>query len=148
MAAASGWGAEWEAGCSTLRREKVGQLRVATVCLEHGKADPNPRVKYEIRPIEQYTDKPAVQELCRMLGAGQISQRVAQVAAWHLENNMSWQELSSKQIRHLNGMRELYFSPDEVRAGMAAVSTAKQLAAAHRDQSSPAKSSASASENP
>ena len=45
--------------------EKVGQLRVATVCLEHGKGEPNEHIPYEIKPLEKVVNRPAVVELCR-----------------------------------------------------------------------------------
>jgi hypothetical protein len=99
--------------------EKVGQLRVTTVCLEHGKGEPNERIPYEIKPLEKVTNRTAVVELCRALGTGQINQRAAQAAAWFLNNDMSWQELSSKRYRYANGMLgESYFKPQEINAGM------------------------------
>jgi len=108
--------------------EKVGKLKVTTVCLEHGKREPRAAMKYEIKPIEQFTDRKEVQELCRMLGRGMMPQRVAQVAAWHLANDMSWQELASKQLRFANGIRTPYFSSREIRAGMQVAAMATQLA--------------------
>ena len=45
--------------------EKVGKFNVATVCLDHGKGEPNERIPYEIKPLENVTNKPAVVELCR-----------------------------------------------------------------------------------
>lgn len=130
-------------GFWNLPPEKVGQIKVATVCLEHGKPDPRPGMKYQIKPIEQFTDKPAVHEVCRMLGRGELSQRVAQVAAWHLQNNMSWDELIKKQIRHANGISVPYFSREEIRAAMTAVTTAT-LAVENRP---PASDSTSVSQN-
>ena len=82
--------------------EKAESVKLPTVCLDHGKAEPRPTMPYEIRPIDSVTDKPAVWELCRMLGR-RISQRVAQAAAWHLNNNMSWDQLAAKQARHIGG---------------------------------------------
>ena len=67
-------------GMMNVAPEKVEHFNVPIVCLEHGKHDPKPTVKYEIRPIDQFTDKAGVRELCSMLGAGTLSQRVAQVA--------------------------------------------------------------------
>jgi len=93
---------------------KAIKVKVPVVCLEHGKADPRPKIPYEIKPLEKVTDKPQVVELCAMLGSGEIDQRSAQVAAWHLQNEMSWEELANKEIRHLNGVREPYFLADEV----------------------------------
>ncbi|MCE9531908.1 MAG: hypothetical protein K8T89_12405 [Planctomycetes bacterium] len=99
--------------------EQVGDVKFACVCLDHGKADPNPNKQYEIRPLESYTTKPAVIELCRLLGQGQVPQRAAQAAAWHLNNNMSWQELAAKAIKHLTGDSEPYFSQDELKVAFA-----------------------------
>ena len=36
--------------------DRVGKIKVITVCLEHGKDDPNPRVPYELRPVDAFTD--------------------------------------------------------------------------------------------
>jgi hypothetical protein len=110
--------------------EAVGELKVTTVCLEHGKKEPRPRpgLKHEIRPIEEYTDRVEVQEAIRMLGRGMMPQRVAQAAVWHLENEMSWQELAGKQLRFANGTRAPYFSPQEIQAAMQVTAAATQLA--------------------
>lgn len=104
--------------------EKVGQLKVTTVCLEHGKPEPRPAMKYEIKPIQQATDKPEVHELCRLLGQGQISQRAAQVAAWHLNNGMSFEQLAAKQLKFADGSTAPYFSPQELQAGLQIVAQA------------------------
>jgi hypothetical protein len=110
-------------GMFNVAPEKVGQFKVATVCLEHGKPDPRPSMKYEIRPIEEATNRPAVADLCRRLGCGEVNQRVAQVAAWHLNNDMSWEELAKKHYKYANGMTKPYFTPDEIRAAMSVVTT-------------------------
>jgi len=114
--------------------EKVGKLQVTTVCLEHGKPEPTPKMKYEIRPIEAFTDKAEVRELCRMLGAGLIDQRAAQAAAWHLNCNMSWQQLATKQLRFANGLRRPYFTPAELRRAVQAAAMASQLAEQRRQE--------------
>ena len=108
--------------------EKVGQLKVTTVCLEHGKREPRAAVPYEIKPLESLTAKPGVRELCVLLGSGQIDQRAAQAAAWHLNNGMSWQELAAKQLRFANGTSRPYFSPQEIRTGMNIAMTAVKIA--------------------
>ena len=81
-----------------------------------------------VRPITDYSDKPEVEQLCRMLGYGQVGQRAAQVAAWHLNNGMSFQELAAKELRRANGLRQPYFSPLELQAGMQATAFATKLA--------------------
>jgi len=108
--------------------EKVGKMKVTTVCLEHGKAEPRPAMKYKIVPIEDLTDRPAVRELCRLLGTGRIGQRAAQVAAWHLNNDMSLQQLAAKRIEYANGASRPYFSPQELRAGVQIVAMAQKMA--------------------
>jgi hypothetical protein len=126
--------------------ERVGQLEVKTVCLDHGKRDPRPGVKYEMKPIEEYTSKPAVHELVRMLGRGEIDQRVAQVGAWHLNNDMSWEQLIAKELRFANGTRRPYFSPQEIQGAMQAVAKAVNLAEQRKSQQ-PQPSTSSASSN-
>jgi len=117
-------------GMFNIAPEKVGQFRVPVVCLEHGKGEPRAAVPYEIRPIESFTDKVGVRELCAMLGSGQISQRAAQAAAWHLSDDMSWEQLAAKRLRYANGASQPYFTRQEIQAGMqiagAAVRTAEK----------------------
>lgn len=108
--------------------EKVGKLKVTTVCLEHGKPEPRPAMKYEIKPIAEFSDKEEVHELCRMLGAGLVGQRSAQAAAWHLNSEMTWQQLAAKQLKFANGMTRPYFHGIEIQRAMRAVSVAAQLA--------------------
>jgi len=120
--------------------EKVGKFKVPTVCLDHGKAEPRAAIPYTIKPIESYTSKPGVRELCEMLGTGKLSQRAAQVAAWHLNNNMSWQELAAKRLRHANGTSQPYFSPAEIQAGMQIANSAIHAAKEKEKEKKPAPS--------
>ncbi len=76
--------------------EKVGKLRLTTVCLDHDKKTPRPQIKYEIKPIQDAAKKPGVAEVCALLSKGMVNQRVAQLAAWHLNNGKTWEELASK----------------------------------------------------
>ena len=114
--------------------EKIGQLKVPTVCLEHGKAEPRPAIPYEIKPIDSVTTNPETQELCRMLGTGQINQRAAQVAVWHYNNNISWQDLAAKQLRFADGTSQPYFSMQEIRAGMQLGAMATKLVEQRKQQ--------------
>ncbi|TWT38426.1 hypothetical protein [Blastopirellula retiformator] len=99
---------------------KTQKVKVDGVCLDHGLDDPNPRIPYDVKPIEQYTTKPGVATLLHMLGSGKIDQRVAQATAWHLNNDMSWEELAAKSIKHLDGRVEPYFSRKEIMTAMQA----------------------------
>ena len=115
-------------GMMNVAPEKVGRFDVATVCLEHGKAEPRAAMHYEIKPLEAVTTKPGVRELCQMLGNRQINQRAAQAAAWYLNNGMSWQVLAAKQIHYPDGVNQPYFSPQEIQWGMQIASVALRTA--------------------
>ena len=119
--------------------EKVAKFKVATVCLEHGKNEPRPKMKYVIKPLDQFTKKEGVYDLCRMMGTGKMNQRAAQVAAWHLNNDMSWQKLAAKTLHYANGTSKPYFTAQEIQAGMQIAQAASQLAK-QREQQSPTKS--------
>ncbi|RCS40789.1 hypothetical protein DTL42_25865 [Bremerella cremea] len=110
--------------------EKVQKLKIQGVCLDHGMEDPNPKIPYELKPIASYTTKPGVAELCQLLGRGDINQRSAQAAAWHLNNDMSWEELANKRIHHLIGPDTPYFSPQELQVAYKAAEYAKEVAKA------------------
>lgn len=82
---------------------KTRKLKAKTVCLEHGKPDPRPRIAYRMIPIESYTNDPAVIQVCQQLGAGHIPQQVAQAVVWNQANGMPWTQLAD-----LNRMQSNY----------------------------------------
>jgi hypothetical protein len=105
--------------------ERVSKVKLPIVCLEHGKEDPNPRVAYELKPIEEFTDQPALVEICKMLGQRKLDQATAQAAAWHLSDGLSWNELARKiKVKHLNGQTELFFNAQQLRLAFQAVQVA------------------------
>ena len=95
------------------------KMTVPTLCLTHGKADPNPRMKYKLVRLAEVTDSPVIEEFCKAIATGKVSQNTAQAAAWHVANGLSWQELQSKPrvISQYTGI-EMYFSGFEVQAAM------------------------------
>lgn len=115
-------------GAFNVPPEKVGQVRVACVCLEHGKPDPRPAIPYEIRPVSALSGDPKVKSLLKMLGNGEVPQVAAQAAAWHLANGMSWEELASKRIERANGASYPYFAPDVLQVALAAANVASERA--------------------
>ena len=134
MGGMGGGGMGGGGGMFNVPPEKVGQLKVTTVCLEHGKREPREQIPYEIKPLESFTTKAGVRELCALLGGGQINQRAAQAAAWHLNNGMSWRELAAKRIRHASGTSEPYFSSEEIQSGMKIAAIAAQLSEERQKQ--------------
>ena len=109
--------------------EKAGKIKVVTVCLEHGKDDPNPRIAYDLKPIESFTQDQKVIEVVKMLGRGDVDQHSAQAAAWHLASGMTFEALAAKIGRkHLSGAVEPYFSPLHLRRAVAITQMAKERA--------------------
>ncbi len=108
--------------------EVVVQAKIPIVCLDHGKPDPNAHIQYEIRPLEDYAKKPdEVREVLKLMANGKIPQRVAQIAAWHYNNGMSFEELAAKTLRSAIGLRRPYFSPAEIQAALQVVSFTNQV---------------------
>ncbi len=105
-------------GMFNVAPEQVGQFKVATVCLEHGKKEPRPQIPYKIVPLETVTTESGVKELLVAMGRGRLDQRATQAAAWHLANGLSWQQLAAKRITHINGTSEPWFRQNELLAGM------------------------------
>ena len=70
------------------------KLKATTVCLEHGKREPNPRIAYKLIPIEGVTTDKRVASLCGQLSRGEVKQNTAQAVAWYLVNGLSWKQLA------------------------------------------------------
>ena len=69
-----------------------------------------------------------------MLGRGQINQRTAQLAAWHLNNDLSWKKLAGMQEKAALGTvarytdKELQAAKKGAESAAELVSQAKQMA--------------------
>lgn len=113
--------------------EKIVKLRLRSVCLDFGKPNPRPRIEYQLKPIDSHTDKPGVAELCAMLGQGKISQQAAQLAAWHLHNELSWERLAKIRDKVTFGSRPRY-SRRELESAKQAAEKALKVA---KDRSRP-----------
>ena len=115
-------------GMMRVAPERMRKIKVTTVCLEHGKPDPTPKMAYKIIPLDQFTQDSNVTVLCQALGNGLVTQNTAQAAAWHLMDKMSWQELAVKnrvESKYLGNIR--WFSPIEIRTAAAVVGECKRI---------------------
>jgi hypothetical protein len=119
--------------------ERTGELRLASVCLDYGHPGPRPAIAYQLRPIEEVASKAEVQELCRMLGRGEVTQGVAQAAAWHLANDLSWKQLARQRAPGVLDFGKPMFSPRDMADARSAVETA-MAAAKDRDKAADARS--------
>jgi hypothetical protein len=75
---------------------KIVKVKLTSVCLEYGKPEPHAHNEYAIKPIESLCDKPEVVSILRSLGNGDVSQEIAQLAAWNVANGTSFQQLASQ----------------------------------------------------
>ncbi len=118
-------------GLFNIAPEKVVKIRVPCVCLDHGKLDPTPHMKYQIVPIDSYVDRPAVIEMVKAFAKGQLDRGSTQAAIWHLNNDFSWQELTAK-TRGPNdprfGKKEPYFTAGQIRQGIVLAQQAVEYA--------------------
>jgi hypothetical protein len=108
---------------------RARKLKVVSVCLDYGKPDPGPRIPYELVPLASRTADRRIMELVKMLGSGETDQQAAQAAAWHLANELSWQELASKsRVKHIGGKAEPLFTASQLDRAKQLVEAASRLA--------------------
>jgi hypothetical protein len=128
-------------GMMNVGAEKVQKIKIATVCLDHGKTDPNPRVPYKPVPLDSYAKDGSVGEVIKMMLAREIDQHTAQAAAWHLQNGLSWEELANKVgFTHLDGRKDPYFTAAQLERAFSATRFAKDRADAAAKEKEAAKS--------
>jgi hypothetical protein len=110
--------------------EKVAQLKLKSVCLDHGRPDPRPAIPYQVRPLASVSEKAELGPLCRMLGQEAVGQRAAQAAAWHLHSEMSWKQLAALRVRvhGLGPTSRPFFTSRELDEAKKAVEKAAELA--------------------
>jgi hypothetical protein len=115
-------------GFFSVPAERVVRVPYSSVCLEHGKAEPHPRVQYRLVSVEEYTDNVQLQELIKLVGTGRLNQQSLQAAAWHLANDMSWRELAAKRYNRIGAPDTPYFSRAQLFAAQGIVAEAQARA--------------------
>lgn len=109
-------------GAFSIPPERSRTFRAATVCLEHGKPEPNARLPYKLGPVASFSGDRRLEVVLESFGTGRVSQKVAQAAAWHLSSGLSWERLASEMIDHPGGIPdERYFAPAELQAALGLV---------------------------
>jgi len=80
-------------------------------------------MNYVIQPLEALNSDPKVREMIRMLAEDEVSQNVAQAAAWNVTDDLSWQELAVKNRveSQMGGRTERYFNHNELAIAQQAV---------------------------
>ena len=113
-------------GMFNIPPKKTVRENIKTVCLEHGKKEPNSRIKFDVKPISEVVEKPEIAILCANIGTGQLNQDVGQAAVWHLNSNMSWQQLAAKTRTQQGQPDRPYFTPQQMMVAQNAVGQVTQ----------------------
>lgn len=105
--------------------EQVRTVEIKCLCLEHGKPNPRSTVQYELVRLAEVNDDPKLAEVLKSYGRGEADRDTAQAAAWHLANEMGWDQLASlSQKIALNASRP-WFSTGQLRAAKQLVDQAQ-----------------------
>lgn len=105
--------------------ERVVSVPYHSVCLAHGKPEPSPKATYRLMKVEDYTKDKTLQELITLVGTRRINQKVAQAAAWHLTDKMSWRQLAMKRVEQLGGLPPVpYFARGHIYGAQSLVARA------------------------
>jgi hypothetical protein len=115
--------------------EETAKINFELVCLDHGLRTPNGSSAYKIVPAADHLD-PAVVELLKAFGRGELQRSAVQAAAWHLNSGLTWDELAAKLqgTRRSGPNRAPYFTAADIRAGQAYASEATRLAELNADE--------------
>ena len=120
-------------GSFVVQPGKQRAFRFATVCLEHGKPEPSPRMPYKLVALESFSADPRLPVVMAALAGGRVSQKAAQAAAWHIANGLSWERLAAEMIDHAGGCPdEPFFVPADLASAHALVAEAERVAATTR----------------
>lgn len=107
-------------GLFSIPPEKVSKIDLPVVCLDYGKKDPSSSKAYEMVEVDLYVEKPAVVELLKAFGRGELNHGATQAAVWALNNDVPWAELAAKrQGTPRDANRPPYFTSKEIQIGIA-----------------------------
>ena len=116
-------------GAFSIPPERSRTFRVPTVCVEYGKREPSSRMPYKLVKADTFSSDPKLAFVLESLGRGELSQKVAQAAAWHIANGLTWEKLAAEKIDHAGGIPdEPYFSQVELFAAHRVVAVATEQA--------------------
>ena len=116
-------------GFFTIPPEKTVQIELRSVCLDHGKPTPTPRMSYELRRIEEQISDGVLRTLIETADFARTDRRAVQAAAWHLSDGLTWKDLRTKTVHRGAGIRVPYFNKRQLQTAEKLVEAAGQAAA-------------------
>lgn len=99
-------------GFFSVPNDRIVRVTYRSVCLEHGKAEPNSGMTYRISKVEDFSENPVLAETLKMVASGQIDPQAGQAATWHITDKMSWDQLAAKSTPHIGRSATPYFSAE------------------------------------
>ncbi|HEX4414243.1 MAG TPA: hypothetical protein VH107_11485 [Lacipirellulaceae bacterium] len=137
----SGGGGGGGGGFFSVPADETAKIDVPVVCLNHGFREPNSSAAYKLVRADDYLqDRPAVVELLKAFGNGDLDHQAVQAAAWHLNNDMSWDDLKAQlQGTKRTHNRPPYFTAEQLKRGVAYANNATVLAEQNADKYAQAK---------
>jgi hypothetical protein len=115
-------------GFFSIPADRTIRVQFSSVCLEHGKANPTPSMKYKVVRPSDVSDKPELEILLKQIASGKIERGTAQAAAWSIASGKSWQELANEKWDHVGAPDEPYFSQQQLQAAQSLVAGVKAKA--------------------
>jgi len=115
-------------GMFSIPPERTAKVPYHSVCLEHGKIDPDAYAHYKIVPVEEFTKDEQLSALLSLVGTRAIDPQVAQAAAWNLSSKLSWEDLANKRSNEPGETDYPYFAPQALGLAQQLVSDARGLA--------------------
>lgn len=101
-------------GFFSVPTDKIIRVAYRSVCLEHGKPDPTPRMIYRLGKVEEFSDDPVLAETLKLVASGEHDPQAGQAAAWHVANKLSWKKLGEKTTPHIGRPATRYFTSETV----------------------------------
>lgn len=101
---------EWDAadyadygGLATIPAGMSILVQLKTVCLDYGAPDPQPRMTYQLVPIDRYTQDRHLIALLENY-TERVPPDTMQAAAWHVANGLTWSQLAQLPRPSLAGI--------------------------------------------
>ena len=111
-----GGGAGLRGGFFNVLPGKAVKKRFESVCLDHGKPDPNKRIAYELAKLSDLNTQQDLTVLLVKLSTKGVSQETAQLATWHLANKKTWSELAATPYTTANGRKLRRYATRDIQA--------------------------------
>jgi len=114
-------------GFFSIPPDKTVQLGLSSVCLNHGRPNPNSGMKYRLVRVESHTSDTVLQQLLEDYSP-RTNKDARQAAAWHLANGFSWKQLANLTEQPIPSVAVPLFTKSQISAARELVEQARRNA--------------------